>query len=36
MAVSWARGYLHANIEKTAIYTHTEDDELIEAVGKLD
>ena len=26
----------HANIEKTAIYTHTEDDELIEAVGKLD
>jgi len=26
----------HANIEKTAIYTHTEDGELIEAVSKLE
>ncbi len=26
----------HANIEKTAIYTHTEDEELIEAVRKLE
>jgi len=25
----------HANIEKKAIYTHTEDEELIEAVDKL-
>ena len=25
----------HANIEKTAIYTHTEDEELTEAVRKL-